>query len=155
MSVAFEEVETGLPAIRSELDRAAKDKSKRALRPSKGFAAHLERIEEAIEPEIPADCVGLEKDLIGGDRSQRRDAVPPKFRVLVTRGPKYVFRGSDGVVQALAPAHLIESGLPFTGRRRSICAMASRTLMPWMSKPDVIGLTAYISFRVQVIPQVY
>lgn len=91
MSVSFEEVETGLSALRSELDRAAKDKSKRALRPRKGFAAHLERIEEVIEPEIPADCKGLEKDLIGGDRSERRDVVPPKFRVLVTRGPKIRF----------------------------------------------------------------
>lgn len=50
VSFAFEEVETGLSAIRSELDRAAKDKPKRAPRPRKGFAAHLERIEEVIEP---------------------------------------------------------------------------------------------------------
>ncbi len=63
----------------------------------------------------------------------------------MTRRPKYAFRGSDGVVQALAPAHIIEGGLPterllayiavykyadafrFTGRRRAICAMASRS----------------------------
>lgn len=109
---AFEEVETGLSAIQSELDRAAKDKPKRAPRPRKGFAAHLERIEEVIEPEIPVDCEGLEKVLIGEDRSERLDVVPPKFRVIVTRRPKYAFRGRDGVVQALAPSHIIESGLP-------------------------------------------
>ncbi|WP_434729599.1 IS66 family transposase [Rhizobium binae] len=112
VSFAFEEVETGLAAIQSELDRATGDKPKRAPRPRKGFAAHLERIEEVIEPEIPADCAGLEKVLIGEDRSERLDVVPPKFRVIVTRRPKYAFRGRDGVVQALAPAHLIESGLP-------------------------------------------
>ncbi|ACP24381.1 putative transposase number 3 for insertion sequence NGRIS-11a [Sinorhizobium fredii NGR234] len=112
VSFAFEEVETGLAAIQSELDRAAGDKPKRAPRPRKGFAAHLERIEEVIEPEIPADCAGLEKVLIGEDRSERLDVVPPKFRVIVTRRPKYAFRGRDGVAQALAPAHLIESGLP-------------------------------------------
>jgi len=112
VSFAFEEVETGLSAIQSELDRAAKDKPKRAARPRKGFAAHLERIEEVIEPEIPAGCEGLEKVLIGEDRSERLDVVPPKFRVIVTRRPKYAFRGYDGVVQALAPAHIIESGLP-------------------------------------------
>lgn len=112
VSFAFEEVETGLSAIRSELDRAAKDKPKRAPRPRKGFAAHLERIEEVIEPEIPAGCEGLAKVLIGEDRSERLDVVPPKFRVIVTRRPKYAFRGSDGVVQALAPAHIIEGGLP-------------------------------------------
>lgn len=38
--------------------------------------------------------------------------MPPKFRVIVTRRPKYAFRGHDSVVQALAPAHIIESGLP-------------------------------------------
>ncbi|MBX4991095.1 transposase [Rhizobium binae] len=112
VSFAFEEVETGLAAIQSELHRATGDKPKRAPRPRKGFAAHLERIEEVIEPEIPADCAGLEKVLIGEDRSERLDVVPPKFRVIVTRRPKYAFRGRDGVVQALAPAHLIESGLP-------------------------------------------
>jgi transposase len=82
---AFEEVETGLSAIQSELDHAVKDKPKRAPRPRKGFAAHLERIEEVVEPEIPADCAGLEKVLIGEDRSERLDVVPPKFRVIVTR----------------------------------------------------------------------
>uniref|UniRef100_UPI003F49587C IS66 family transposase n=1 Tax=Ensifer adhaerens TaxID=106592 RepID=UPI003F49587C len=112
VAFAFEEVETGLSAIQSELDRAAGDKPKRAPRPRKGFAAHLERIEEVIEPEIPADCAGLEKVLIGEDRSERLDVVPPKFRAIVTRRPKYAFRGRDGVVRALAPAHLIESGLP-------------------------------------------
>lgn len=112
VSFAFEEVETGLSAIQSELDRASGDRPKRAPRPRKGFAAHLERIEEVIEPDIPAECAGLEKVLIGEDRSERLDVVPPKFRVIVTRRPKYAFRGRDGVIQALAPAHIIESGLP-------------------------------------------
>ena len=109
---AFEEIETGLAAIDSELGRGDKDRPKRAARPRKGFAAHLERIEEVIEPEIPEECQGLEKVLIGEDRSERLDVVPPKFRVIVTRRPKYAFRDRDGVVQALAPAHIIESGLP-------------------------------------------
>ena len=112
VSFAFEEVETGLSAIQSELNDVARGKPKRASRPRKGFAAHLERIEEVIEPEIPAGCEGLEKVLIGEDRSERLDVVPPKFRVIVTRRPKYAFRNHDGVVQALAPAHIIESGLP-------------------------------------------
>lgn len=112
VSFAFEEVETGLSAIQSELERASGEKPKRAPRPRKGFAAHLERVEEVIEPEIPAEYEGLEKVLIGEDRSERLDVIPPKFRVIVTRRPKYAFRGHDGVLQALAPAHIIESGLP-------------------------------------------
>ena len=35
-----------------------------------------------------------------------------KFRVIVTRRPKYAFKGWEGVIQAPAPAHIIESGLP-------------------------------------------
>ncbi len=57
VSFAFEEVETGLAALQREIDRGGSgDKPKRAPRPRKGFAAHLERIEEVIEPEIPAGC---------------------------------------------------------------------------------------------------
>jgi transposase len=50
--------------------------------------------------------------LIGEDVSERLDVRPAKFRVIVTRRPKYVYRNRDGVLQAPAPAHLIESGLP-------------------------------------------
>lgn len=112
IAFAFEEVETGLAAVECELDQARKDKPKREARPRKGFAAHLEWIEEVIEPDIPEDCQGLEKVLIGEDRSERLDVIPPKFRVIVTRRPKYAFRGRDGVLQALTPAHIIEAGLP-------------------------------------------
>lgn len=56
VSFAFEEVETGRSAIQSELDRASGERPKRAPRPRKCFAAHLERIEEVIEPDIPAGC---------------------------------------------------------------------------------------------------
>lgn len=37
--------------------------------------------------------------------------MPAKFRVIVTRRPKYALKNEDGVVQA-APAHLIEGGIP-------------------------------------------
>lgn len=60
VSFAFEEVETGLSAIQSELDRATGDKPKRAPRPRKGFAAHLERIEEIIGPLRTAGCGAAE-----------------------------------------------------------------------------------------------
>src|SRR3546814_602413 len=103
-SFAFEEIETGLSEIRSELDRAVGHKSKRAPRPRKGFAAHLERIEEVVEPEIPTDCEGLEKVLIGEDRSARLAVVPPKFRVIVTPRPKSAFRGRYGATQEIGRA---------------------------------------------------
>lgn len=108
----FDEIETGVAAIDAELETAAKDKPKRAPRPRKGFAPHLERIEQVIEPEVPPGCEDLEKVLIGEDMSERLDVTAAKFRVLVTRRPKYAYRGRDGVIQAPAPPHIIESGIP-------------------------------------------
>ncbi len=35
-----------------------------------------------------------------------------KFRVIVTRRPKYAIKNEDGVIQAPAPAHIIEGGIP-------------------------------------------
>ncbi|TMJ81950.1 MAG: IS66 family transposase [Alphaproteobacteria bacterium] len=113
IAFAFDEIATGVAAIEAELANAGgKDKPKRAPRPRKEFGAHLERVEIVIEPEVPPGCEGLEKVLIGEDVSKRLDVTPAKFRVIVTRRPKYAYRNRDGVVQAPAPAHLIESGLP-------------------------------------------
>src|SRR6516225_8825028 len=108
----FDEIETGVAAIDAELETAGKDKLKRASRPRKGFAPHLERIEQVIEPEVPPGCEDLEKVLIGEDVSERLDVAAAKFRVIVTRRPKYAYRGRDGVIQAPAPPHIIESGIP-------------------------------------------
>jgi transposase len=50
---------------------------------------------------------------IGEDVSERLDIVPAQLRVLVVRRPKYACRScEDVVVQAPAPARLIEGGLP-------------------------------------------
>ena len=108
----LDEIETGLAVIQEELQAADPDRPKRAPRPRKGFAPHLERVERVIEPEIPPGCEGLEKVRIGEDISERLDVTAAKFRVIVTRRPKYAFRGRDGVIQAPAPAHLVESGIP-------------------------------------------
>jgi transposase len=108
----FDEINTGMAAIEAERDSTVQEKPKRAPRPRKGFAAHLERVEVVIEPEIPAGCEGLAKVLIGEDVSERLDVTPAKFCVIVTRRPKYAYRNRDGVIQAPAPLHLIESGIP-------------------------------------------
>ncbi|ESX81722.1 hypothetical protein X756_31370 [Mesorhizobium sp. LSHC412B00] len=108
----FEEAESGVGDAVADLEAVAPDRAKRAPRPRKGFAAHLERVEQIIEPEVPEDCEGLDRLLIGEDVSERLDVTPAKFRVIVTRRPKYAYRNHDGVFQAPAPAHIIESGIP-------------------------------------------
>ena len=50
---------------------------------------------------------------IGHDESQRLDVIPVQYRVIVTRRPKFACRACAGVVvQAPAPARLIEGGIP-------------------------------------------
>jgi transposase len=73
---------------------------------------HLERVEVLIEPDDLPEHAGKQKVLIGEDVSERLDVIPAKFRVIVTRRPKYAFKGWEGVIQAVAPARIIESGLP-------------------------------------------
>jgi transposase len=95
----FDEIATGVAAVEAELAKAAgTDRTKRAPRPPKELGAHLERVEIVIEPEVPPGCEGLEKVLIGENVSERLDVTPAKFRVIVTRRPKYAYRNRDGVV---------------------------------------------------------
>ena len=62
--------------------------------------------------------------VIGEDCSRRLDVIPAQYRVIVTRRPKYACRTcQEGVVQAPAPARLIEGGLP-TERASSPAALA-------------------------------
>ncbi len=106
----FEEIETGIAAIRAKVTSGINKDGKRPPRPRKGFAPHLERIEVVIEPEDLPEHLGNTKILIGEDISERLDVVAAKFRVIVTRRPKYAFKNEDGVIQAAAPAHIIDAG---------------------------------------------
>jgi transposase len=108
----FEEIETGLAALRAQVGKGRAADAKRPPRARKGLPPHLERVEVVIEPEDLPEHAGKQKVLIGEDVSERLDVIPARFRVIVTRRPKYAFKGWDGVIQALAPAHIIESGLP-------------------------------------------
>ncbi len=134
-ALVFDEIATGVAAIRAQLAKAAgPSKNPRAPRPRKSFADHLERVEIVIEPEVPANCEGLERVLIGEDVSERLDVTPAKFRVIVTRRPRYVYKGWDGVAQATAPA-------PASSRaafRRRRCWRRSR----WRSMPMAFRSTA-------------
>ncbi|MBP2613433.1 hypothetical protein J2774_003601 [Rhizobium pusense] len=80
----FEEIETGIAAIRAQVNKGAAHTEKRPPRPRKGFAPHLERVEVVIEPDELPEHVGKQKVLIGEDVSERLDVVPAKFRVIVT-----------------------------------------------------------------------
>ena len=99
--------EQAAPAERTA--RAAKRRTNRGSLP-----AHLPRIEMVVDIEDHAcPCCKNTLHRIGEDTSERLDIVPAQFRVLVVRRPKYACRTcEDVVVQAPAPARLIEGGLP-------------------------------------------
>ncbi len=89
--------------------RAAKRRTNRGSLP-----AHLPRIEMLVDIEdhnCPC-CHGV-LHRIGEDASERLDIIPAQLRVIVVRRPKYGCRTCESVViQAPAPARLIEGGLP-------------------------------------------
>lgn len=114
--LALEDLETAIAAVQAE-DEADASAGKRVSRPratNRGaLPGHLPRIEEVIEPASLVCACGGCLHCIGEDRSERLDVIPAQFRVIVTRRPKYACRAcTDGVVQAPAPARLIQAGLP-------------------------------------------
>jgi len=93
-------------------ERAVRVEKRRTNRGS--LPAHLPRVEIVVDIDSRiCPCCQSELHRIGEDKSERLDIVPAQFRVLVTRRPKYACRTcEDGVVQAAAPARLIEGGMP-------------------------------------------
>jgi transposase len=88
-SFVFEEVETGLAAVETRL--AAKANARpRASQGKPRFPAHLERVEEIVEPEIRPEFEGKERVRIGQDESVRLDVVRrgqlPQSRQAARRG---------------------------------------------------------------------
>ena len=116
--LGFEEVEqttAGEEAeheAKSPAEREAKAAKRRANRGS--LPSHLPRFEMVVDVEDRnCPCCGGLLHTIGEDRAERLDIIPAQFRVLVVRRPKYACRACEDVVlQAPAPARLIEGGIP-------------------------------------------
>jgi len=154
MLLGLEEVEQTHAEVSAKTENTAeravqvlKRRMNRGLLPS-----HLPRIETIVDiaDKTCPCCTGV-LHRIGEDVSERLDIVPAQFRVIVVCRPKYACRAcEDGVVQAPAPARLIEGGVPTmrrsrkflyrsmpiisrcTGRRRSTPAKASFLIVrPW------------------------
>lgn len=115
-NLALEDIEIAL--ARAEIaieDSAGREHRGRPRKVNRGaLPAHLERIEQVVDVEDKAcPCCGGALHQIGEDVSERLDVVPTTFRVLVTRRPRYGCRSCESaVVQAPAPAHIVEGGIP-------------------------------------------
>jgi transposase len=92
--------------------RAAQTQKRRMNRGS--LPSHLPRIETIVDiDDKTCPCCKGALHKIGEDVGERLDIVPAQFRVLVVRRPKYACRSCESaVMQAPAPARLIEGGVP-------------------------------------------
>ena len=118
MLLALEDVEQSEAGAAAESEgKSATDREKtvRKRRMNRGsLPVHLPRVEVIVDLKDKACpcCKGL-LHVIGEDVSERLDILPARFQVLVTRRPKYACRSCEEVVvQAPAPARLIEGGIP-------------------------------------------
>jgi transposase len=118
LQLALEDIEQALAQSAAEADKsdATRQASRRQQRRVNRGALpkHLPREEVVIEPaSTTCPCCGGALHRIGEDVAERLDVIPAAFRVIVTRRPKYGCRACESaVVQASAPARLIEGGLP-------------------------------------------
>jgi transposase len=137
LALALEEFETAQSKVERHAEnaapalKAAAEKKPRASRNE--TLDHLPHVEVVIEPESKiCPCCNGELHKIGEDVSKRLDKQPAKLTVTVERRPKFGCRtcektGADGadagghpkrqretagIIEAPAPAHLIEGGLP-------------------------------------------
>ncbi|MGE3370817.1 MAG: IS66 family transposase [Rhizobiaceae bacterium] len=110
-----EQVEAESFAREDAADPAKREARTRTRRSNRGaLPAHLPRIEQIVDIEDQnCPCCASPLHVMGEDRSERLDVIPAQFRVIVTRRPKYACRAcEESVVQAAAPARLVEGGIP-------------------------------------------
>jgi transposase len=125
LALALEALETAHAKVQAEAEKAnpaLKTAAARQRRKSRNETLdHLPHEEVVIEPESKVcPCCNGALHVIGEDVSKRLDKVPAKLTVVVTKRPKLACRscektGADevaGIIQAPAPARLIEGGLP-------------------------------------------
>ena len=123
--LAFEALETAHAKVQAEAEKAdpkLKTVATRQRRKSRNENLdHLPHEEVVIEPESKVcPCCNGELHVIGEDVSKRLDKQPAKLTVVVTKRPKLACRSCEktgvddvaGIIQARAPARLIEGGLP-------------------------------------------
>lgn len=139
---AFEEIQTGLGAVEATLDATAKTPAPRSPRPRRKLPSHLERVEVVIEPDVTTceACGCAARVKIGEDVSERLDVIPARFQVIVTRRPRYACAGCrEGVVQAPAPPHLIEAGIPTEGLLAQIAVAKYADGLPLYRQEAIYG----------------
>ena len=125
LRLALEALETEHAKVEAEAEKAdpqlKTERTKQRRKRRNENLDHLPHEEVVIEPDSKVcPCCNGELHQIGEDVSKRLDKQPARLTVVVTKRPKLACRscektGADevaGVIQAPAPARLIEGGLP-------------------------------------------
>lgn len=117
LEAAIAETQEQIAAVEEKIAASETDPEKKAprkKRKARALPEHLPRVERVIEPDsivCPCGCGDMVR--IGEDRVDRLDYIPARYQVIVTIRPKYACpKGRAGVVQAKAPAHLLEGSWP-------------------------------------------
>ena len=123
LQLALEDIETAIAetqeqiaAVEKQIEatQAEPDRTPRKPRKERKLPDTLPRIEQVIEPEgiaCPCGCGDMVR--IGEDRAERLDIIPARYQVIVTIRPRYACpKGRTGVLQAAAPAYLLEGSWP-------------------------------------------
>ncbi len=113
LETAIAETEARIAAVEERIATSASDPEKQAprkQRKARALPEGLPHVERVIEPDsiaCPCGCGDMVR--IGEDRTERLDYIPARYQVIVTVRPRYACpKGRVGVVQAKAPAHLLE-----------------------------------------------
>ncbi|MCZ0964547.1 IS66 family transposase [Paracoccus benzoatiresistens] len=122
LELALEDLEAAIAETQEQITlveekiAAANPEQPAPRRPRKAreLPDNLPQIERVIEPaDITCPCGCGDMVRIGEDRARRLDYIPARYQVIVTVRPKYACpKGRTGVVQAKAPAHLLEASWP-------------------------------------------
>ena len=135
LETAIAETQAQIAEVEEKIAASASDPEKkkpRKTRKARALPESLPRVEKVIEPDsivCPCGCGDMVR--IGEDRTERLDYIPARYQVIVTVRPRYACpKGRTGVVQAKAPAHLLEGSWPTEALLAQIAVSKHSEYMP-------------------------
>ena len=142
LELALEDLETAIAETQAQIaeveekivasETDPEKKQPRKTRKARALPESLPRVERVIEPVsivCPCGCGDMVK--IGEDRSERLDYIPARYQVIVSIRPKYACpKGRTGVVQAKAPARLLEGSWPTEALLAQVAVSKHSEYMP-------------------------
>lgn len=141
LALALEDIEVAIAKTEAIEEKKQPQLPRLPRRKRGALPAHLPRIHRTVAPEKPnCPCCKTPMHVIGEETSERLDVIPAQYRVIVTHRPKLACRSCEKIVQALAPEHLIKSGLPTEGMVASVLVAKYGWHLPLYRQEKMLGL---------------